>query len=203
MEGYRRWLIGELEAIDGPVDLVGHDWGAGHVGGVAATRPDLIRSFTVDVAGLFHPDYVWHDMAQAWQTPEVGEEAITVLTGSTREQRVALYESFGMHRSIAEAHAEAAGVEMGECILSLYRSAVQPALVDLGVRLRAAQRRPSLVVIAEDDDFVDGSLGEEVAADLGSEVVRLAGQAHWWMVSAPDPAADAMVAFWAGLDGSG
>ncbi len=199
MDGYRDWLIGELEAIDGPIDLIGHDWGAGHVGGVAAHRPDLIRSFTVDVAGLFHPDYVWHDMAQAWQTPEVGEEVIGGLVGAPRDQRVAMYESFGMAGSIAEAHADAADAVMGECILSLYRSAIQPAMAELGTRLSAAEPRPSLIIIAENDGYVAGSMAEEVAADLGSELVRLADQAHWWMVTAPEPAADAMVAFWASL----
>ncbi|MBV9170929.1 MAG: alpha/beta fold hydrolase, partial [Chloroflexi bacterium] len=28
---YVAWLVGELEAMPGPVDLVGHDWGGGHV----------------------------------------------------------------------------------------------------------------------------------------------------------------------------
>ena len=32
---YRDWLIGELEGIGGPIDLVGHDWGGGHVQRVA------------------------------------------------------------------------------------------------------------------------------------------------------------------------
>ena len=34
--GYRQWLIERLEAAGGGVDLVGHDWGAGHVYGVLA-----------------------------------------------------------------------------------------------------------------------------------------------------------------------
>ena len=32
---YRDWLADELERMDGPVDLVGHDWGGGHVVNVA------------------------------------------------------------------------------------------------------------------------------------------------------------------------
>ena len=32
LEEYRLWLVGELEVIGEPVDLVGHDWGGGHVG---------------------------------------------------------------------------------------------------------------------------------------------------------------------------
>ena len=42
---------------------------------VAATRPDLIRSWVIDIAGCTHPDYVWHDMAHVWHTPGAGEEA--------------------------------------------------------------------------------------------------------------------------------
>ena len=69
VEEYRLWLVGELEAVGEPVDLVGHDWGGGHVANVAMTRPDLLRSWCSDILGVFEPDYVWHDMAQVWQTP--------------------------------------------------------------------------------------------------------------------------------------
>ena len=43
---------------------------------LAATRPDLIRSWVTDIAGCADPEYVWHDMAQVWQTPGAGEEAV-------------------------------------------------------------------------------------------------------------------------------
>ncbi|MDT7588617.1 MAG: hypothetical protein QOE32_6167, partial [Pseudonocardiales bacterium] len=56
---YRDWLIAELEKFDAPVDLVGHDWGGGHVVNVAMARPDLLRSWATDVIGLFDPEYVW------------------------------------------------------------------------------------------------------------------------------------------------
>jgi len=71
---YRDWLVAELEAIGEPVDLVGHDWGGGHVVNVAMHRPDLLRSWVSDVVGLFDPGYVWHDLAQVWQTPVEGEK---------------------------------------------------------------------------------------------------------------------------------
>jgi pimeloyl-ACP methyl ester carboxylesterase len=79
--GYRGCLIQQLERLGGNVDLVGHDWGAAHVYGVMAERPDLIRSWAADCAGIIHPDYIWHDMALAWQTPEVGEESIAAMFG--------------------------------------------------------------------------------------------------------------------------
>ena len=79
VEEYRLWLVGELEAIGEPVDLVGHDWGGGHVANVAMTRPDLLRSWCSDILGVFEPDYVWHDLAQIWQTPGAGEEAAAAM----------------------------------------------------------------------------------------------------------------------------
>ena len=71
MNDYRDWLVAELERLraDGvsDIDLLGHDWGGGHVMRIAMERPDLIRSWCTDVIGLFHPDYEWHDAAQLWQ----------------------------------------------------------------------------------------------------------------------------------------
>ena len=32
-ETYRDWLIAELEAIDERIDILAHDWGAGHLWG--------------------------------------------------------------------------------------------------------------------------------------------------------------------------
>ncbi len=76
---YVAWLVSELEKQDGPVDLVGHDWGGGHVMRIAMERPDLIRSWAMDIAGCFAPDYVWHDLAQVWQTPGAGEDAVAAI----------------------------------------------------------------------------------------------------------------------------
>ena len=67
VEEYRRWLVGELEEIGEPVDLVGHDWGGGHALNVAMTRPDLLRTWVSDLLGCFDPEYVWHPLAQRWQ----------------------------------------------------------------------------------------------------------------------------------------
>jgi pimeloyl-ACP methyl ester carboxylesterase len=75
VDGYRDWLIAELEALGGPVDLVGHDWGGGHVVNVAMARPDLLRSWASDAIGIFDPEYVWHAVAQVWQGSR-GEFAI-------------------------------------------------------------------------------------------------------------------------------
>lgn len=200
MAGYHQWLVAALAAIDGPVDLVGHDWGAGHVAGIAADRPDLIRSYAIDCGGLIHPAYEWHDAARAWQTPEVGEQVVAAMTASPRADRVALFEGLGITGPVAEALADAVTPTMGTCILELYRSAVQPAMADLGARLRAAPRRPALILVAEDDAYVPADLAAESAAEVGAEVARFADQGHWWMLGAPVEGAAALADFWNGLD---
>jgi pimeloyl-ACP methyl ester carboxylesterase len=91
-EEYRDWLEDELAKIPGPIDLVGHDWGGGHVMRIAIERPDLIRSWCTDIGGCFDPEYVWHDMAQVWQTEGAGEAAVAQMVGAPVEMRAAQVE---------------------------------------------------------------------------------------------------------------
>src|SRR5688500_1050200 len=73
-EEYVAWLARELEAIDEPVDLLGHDWGGGFTVRLVSTRPDLVRSWVTDAAGIGHPGFEWHAFAKIWQTPGEGEK---------------------------------------------------------------------------------------------------------------------------------
>ena len=50
MAEYSGWLRAELDQLDGPIDLVGHDWGAGHVFGLLASPPASVRSWAADCA---------------------------------------------------------------------------------------------------------------------------------------------------------
>lgn len=198
---YVDWLAGELERIDGPIDLVGHDWGAGHVGGVVTTRPELVRSWALDVAGIMHERYEWHDMAQLWRTPEVGEQTVAGMTGASLDDRIALLEGLGITGSIGRRVADAMDETMGRCILSLYRSADPEELQTVWDALPTAAKRPGLVIIAEDDHYA-GPHGfhEEVAARAGARTVRLQGVGHWWMVTDPANGARVLTDFWSDLD---
>ena len=141
---YRDWLETELEKIDGPIDLVGHDWGGGHVVNVVMHRPELVRSWASDVVGLFDPDYVWHDMAQVWQTPGAGEEMLQNMMGGGVEARTELMVSLGIPADIGAAIAEHQNDDMMAAILALYRSAAQPAMARIRPP-RTAVPKPSMV----------------------------------------------------------
>jgi pimeloyl-ACP methyl ester carboxylesterase len=193
---YRDWLIAQIESLDGPVDLVGHDWGAGHVYAVAASRPDLLRSWAADCAGLLHPDYEWHSAAKAWQTEGEGEAMIAGMVALTGDQIEAL---FGVPATLAADIAEHLDAEMGEAILTLYRSAAQPAMRELGDQLAAADQRPSLLIHATADPYVPPDMTFAVAERIGAEILTLEGLGHWWMFEDPGRAADGLIAFWAAL----
>jgi len=199
-DAYRDWLIAELEAFEQPVDLVGHDWGGAHVLRLAAARPDLIRSWCSDVAGLVDPEYVWHDLAQVWRTPGDGEAFVEAMNATPAEQREALYVERGMTAGAAAACAAAAGAEMGRCILAVYRSADPEAMVEWGNELERAERRPGLVVIATADEFTGGDvLAKRSAQRFGAQVGVIEGAGHWWMLEDPGAGAVLLRNFFAGL----
>lgn len=202
-EAYVEWLIGEVAAVvaeHGPVDLVGHDWGGGLAMRLVATRPDLVRSWACDVLGLFHPDYVWHDFAQIWQTPGAGEQYFEQSLSMPVADRVASYELIGIPRPVGERLLAVTDATMGECVLALYRSAAQPAMALWGRELAEAATRPGLALIAPLDPFVRGDdLGRAVGEQLGARVVELTGQGHWWMLGDPAGGAEVLEEFWASV----
>ena len=195
---YRDWLEGELTRFDAPVDLVGHDWGGGHVLNAVMHRPELVRSWVSDVVGLFDPDYVWHDLAQVWQTPGDGEALVDAMMGGTPQERAEpMVEHGGLTPEVAAKMAAAQGPEMGRAILLLYRSAAQPALAKAGGQLEKAAARPGLSLLATEDHYVGSDeIRRRAAERAGAHTEVLEGLGHWWMVQDPARAAAALTHFW-------
>ena len=199
-EEYVDWLIGELEAVGEPVDLVGHDWGGAFALRVACTRPDLLRSWISDVAGLFDPEYVWHDFAQIWQTEGAGEQWVADTLAAPNADTEALLVGLGVTPAAASDFAGALDEEMGRCILALYRSATQPAMKDWGAEAEAAAARPGLVITGALDPFAGGpDKSHRSAARLGARFVELDGLGHWWMQQEPERGARLIEDFWSQL----
>ncbi len=200
-DAYLAWLIAELEELEGDIDLVGHDWGGGHVMRLAMERPDMIRSWTMDIAGCFDPEYVWHDAAQAWQTDGIGEQAVADMAAAPLDERSERYKSFGMTPMVAKSVAEAVNEDMGRCILALYRSAAQPAISELGKDLPKAAAKPGLVIIPTEDHYTGGeSLARRSAERAGADVAVLEGLGHWWMCEDPKRGGQVINDFLAGLN---
>jgi pimeloyl-ACP methyl ester carboxylesterase len=190
-EAYVTWLVGELERIGERVDLVGHDWGSLLVQRVVSLRPDLIRTWACG-DGPVDREYVWHDMAQQWQTPGVGEAIMEAMSGD------ALVDGLVAGGVPAE---EAPGVvaqvddRMKACILTLYRSAIR-----VGEEWEddvARITRPALIVWSREDPYVPAHFAERLAARVRGELVFMEGCGHWWPFERPAEAGAALERFWA------
>ncbi|MCF6389569.1 alpha/beta fold hydrolase [Mycobacterium sp. MBM] len=198
---YRDWLEEQLERIDTPIDLVGHDWGGGHVVNVVMHRPELVRSWASDIVGVFDPEYVWHDLAQIWQTPEAGEAHVAAMMAGPVAERIANAVAMGIGPEIAPALVAAQNEDMGAAILRLYRSAAQPVLAEAGAALANAAARPGLCILATEDHFVGSEEVRRRAADrAGARTEVLDGLGHWWMIEDPVRSAAMLTRFWATLD---
>ena len=194
---YRDWLEEQLSAFDEPIDLVGHDWGGGHVVNVVMHRPELVRSWASDIVGVFDADYVWHDLAQIWQTPGEGEQLVNTMLGGTVQDRAEQMAALGIPMDIATSIAAAQGPEMGRAILSLYRSARQPAMAEAGRALENAAARPGLSLLPTEDPYIGSDETRRRAADrAGARTEVLDGLGHWWMVQDPARGASALTRFW-------
>lgn len=195
-DDYAQWLIGQLDETDGPVDLVGHDWGAGLTYRIATAHGDRLRSWVADVGNIAHPDYEWHDIGKLWQTPGEGEAFIESQNAMALEERAALFESIGVPPDGAREMAAAGDATMGRCILGLYRSATPNPHADWGPW--SATSAPGLVISPTDDDFDDETMAAEVARSLGARFEHLQA-GHFWPYQAPEEGAAILERFWASL----
>lgn len=192
---YAAWVADQVAAIGEPVDLLGHDWGAAFTFRVATTRPEGLRSWACDVANVFHPDYVWHDLARIWQTPGEGEAFFEAQAQASPEERAPIFESKGVPHDDAVAMASWSDETMAGCILDLYRSAMPNPHADWKDAWGPAPV-PGLVLHPTEDPFGNKALAEDVAKVAGARFEELDGLGHWWALQGPDAAAAALVRFW-------
>jgi len=194
---YVAWVLAELDAIGEPVDLVGHDWGAGLTYRLAAAHGDRVRSWVADVGNIAHPDYVWHDFAAIWQTPGDGEAFFAAQRETSTEDQAAGYEAMGIPGPYAREMAAAGDEVMADSILALYRSATPNPHAHWGPW--SPTSAPGMVVHPTGDPFSDATLAREVADQLGARFEVLDGAGHFWPAEAPDAGAALLQRFWSSL----
>jgi pimeloyl-ACP methyl ester carboxylesterase len=193
-EEYVDWLIAEVEGVGEPVDLVGHDWGAILVQRLASVRPDLVRTWAGG-GGPCDPVYEWHDVAQIWQTPGAGEE---FMANWRPEVLRGMAGALGIPADYAEVSAGYVDAVMKDCILRLYRSAVDVS-AEWGPDLRHAPSH-ALLIWGADDPFATAEVAVRSAARAGGDALVLSGCGHWWPLERPAEVAVALEKVWSGGD---
>jgi pimeloyl-ACP methyl ester carboxylesterase len=189
-EEYVDWLIGEIESIGVPVDLVGHDWGSILVQRVVSLRPDLIRTWAAG-GGPVDRDYVWHELAQMWQTPGVGEQVMDAMVGDAIVDALAEQ----MPRELAADVASHIDDTMKDCILQLYRSAAA-GFAEWHDAVDAIDR-PGLVIWGADDPYVTRDFGERLAQRTHSQLLMFDDSGHFWPATKPREVAEVLEHLWA------
>ncbi|MBB6522235.1 alpha/beta fold hydrolase [Pseudoteredinibacter isoporae] len=195
---YIDWLMKKLEPFGGDAHLIGHDWGALHVYGMLDQRPDLIKTWSTDCAGILHPRYTWHAQALAWQTEGLGEELVFTSVQLSNDEQADVLQAGGMPPLEAHKIAPYVNHDMGECILNLYRSGAQPNMQLLGQRLTRADLPPGLVFVPENDPYAGTpDMCYEMAELLGVHYcIGLPSQGHWWMCDNVEKTAAALIKHW-------
>lgn len=193
-DAYVDWYISEMQRAherDGPVDLIGHDWGAIITVRAASLRPDLVRTWCVANA-LPHPDYKWHSMARTWQTPLLGELAMVV----ARKERLckALHEQ-GIPADLASREASHWSRHMRRSILRLYRSA-KTVGTDWWPDVQNLPER-GLVFWGVDDPYVPVEIAEKFCAATGADLLKQDKTGHWSVIERAERLAEALTALWA------
>ena len=195
MDAYADWLTSQLNAAvakaGGPVHLVGHDWGGLLVQRVAGLNPDKVKSWAAGGVAI-DEDYVWHDIAQVWQTPEEGEALMAVMDPDAFA--AALMEA-RVPEAYAREMAQHGDALMKASILALYRSAVRIG-EDWKDALPGLAQRPGLVLWGEHDPYASVAVGEKLAARTGAKFQLYEDCGHWWPYERPDQVAAALSAHW-------
>lgn len=202
-EGYAAWLADALRAVEGPVDLVGHDWGA-HLTMRVVTAYDVpVRSWVSDVAYGWHPEYQWHEAATLWQKSPEGEESLAGLreaasgSGGTFGDYL---QSRGMSAELAREVDAVHDEEMSAAVLALYRSAWPNLHADWGRDADGPARAPGLVLAPTGDAMAHPRQDQETAERLGAAFEELDGLTHYWMLQDPERGAGVLRRFWDSLD---
>jgi pimeloyl-ACP methyl ester carboxylesterase len=103
----------------------------------------------------------------------------------------------GVGPEIAAALAPRQDDVMGQAVLALYRSAVQPAMARAGASLEAAAARPGLCLSPAEDHFTGSDVQRRRAAKrAGARTLVLPGLGHWWMLEDPAAGAAVLDGFW-------
>ena len=197
-DAYASWLASELDRLDGPIDLVGHDWGALLTMRVATAFDVPLRSWAVDVAPNFHPDFAWHPRAQVLQAPGEGERAMRATLDAppgSPEHIAERLDGAGVPRPLAEEIAAAHDETMARSILDLYRSAVPNVAIDWWRDVTGPTKAPGLVLLLLDPPE-DEALSLDVARRLGATTERMGDLEHCWMAQDPEATVAVLRRFW-------
>jgi len=135
-------------------------------------------------------NYVWHPIAQMWQTPGVGENVMQTMTA---DAVIPTFVNDGMPEAVAKEIAQRIDERMKAAILPLYRSAVNVGK-EWGPEIEGISK-PALLIWGDKDQYMPKEFAKRMAKRASAKLVVLPG-GHWWPAQFPRETAEALEAFW-------
>ena len=198
-EAYADWAVGQAEALfaqHGPIDIIGHDWGALIAQRVAMLRPDLLRSWAISNA-VIDPDYRGHRVARIWNTPILGEIFMALSKPAKLAEGLAAQ---GMPADIAAEEADQwRNKDKRRAILKLYRSAKGLSFEHDWARDVGKVPAQGALIWGADDPYVQLSVAQRFSANTGIPLTVIDGAGHWAIAERPAEVAAALHRFWSTL----
>ena len=199
-DAYARFLIENVESVfeaKGPVDLVGHDWGALLALRIAGLRPELIRTWAV-ANGAYREGSQGHQAARLWGRKGVGD-LVMRLTPARR-----------LHKALVCADMPEDMVEIAvdlwkrghikKSILGLYQSAKGLTWSGPWVETLARLPKRGVVLWGVNDPFGPVELGQAWAEEFGFPFAAIDQAGHWAIAEQPAAFADHLLDLWNAAD---
>ncbi|MGH7053884.1 MAG: alpha/beta fold hydrolase [Stellaceae bacterium] len=166
-------------AIEGPLDLAGHDFGGPFALAWALRHPEKVRRIVL-INTVFFSDYHWHFWARVWRTPVLGEVAMALLNRPLFARELRRNGLGPAHIARTWAHITP---RMKRMALRLYRAADPAAFASWEGKLPALlAQKPTLVLWGDRDPYIAPRFAGRFGA---AEVVHLPAVGHWPPVEAP------------------
>lgn len=200
-DAYVNFLIKQIEDVhrtSGPVDLVGHDWGALLTLRIAGLRPDLVRTWAVANAA-YAPKRTGHRAARLWATPILGE-LFMMMTTPSRLKATLINADMPLEMVQTSVDLWKRG-HIKKSIIGLYRSAnglnwINSPWVDT---LKTLPRR-GLMMWGAKDPFGSVDAGQSWAKTYDFPFVRIDHAGHWVIAEKPEAIARALTNHWQSSD---
>ena len=178
--------------LDRPVHVVVHDFGGPWLLPWVAEHPERVRSVFI-LNTVFHRDYSWHRWARIWQTPVVGELALSLTTRDLLRREMRLHAPGVSHEFVDEAYERMHGT-MRRTVLRTYRAHARPAEIFQGweQRLLAVLKDlPVRVVWGDRDPYISSRFADR----FGVTAIHMPDYGHWAHLQAPEVVAGHLVEF--------